>query len=235
MDQRAQDLLRARLREARPHDGFLGEEEGETTAHSEITWVVDPIDGTVNYLYGIPMYAVSVAAVVGDPRRPGAWAPVAGAVINPVTGELFSAHLGGGAWLRVRDGAPQRLAVPEPAADLGQALAGTGFGYAAHRRAWQTRVLLEVIPSIRDIRRLGSAALDICAVATGTLDCYFERGLNPWDLAAAWLVLSEAGGVFTGLAGAPPDDSMVVGAAPALHAQLEPIVRAAAANAGSEA
>jgi myo-inositol-1(or 4)-monophosphatase len=235
MDQRAQDLLRARLREARPHDGFLGEEEGETTAHSEITWVVDPIDGTVNYLYGIPLYAVSVAAVVGDPRRPGAWAPVAGAVINPVTGELFSAHLGGGAWLRVRDGAPQRLAVPEPAADLGQALAGTGFGYAAHRRAWQTRVLLEVIPSIRDIRRLGSAALDICAVATGTLDCYFERGLNPWDLAAAWLVLSEAGGVFTGLAGAPPDNSMVVGAAPALHAQLEPIVRAAAANAGSEA
>jgi myo-inositol-1(or 4)-monophosphatase len=96
-------------------------------------------------------------------------------------------------------------------------------------------VLLEVIPSIRDIRRLGSAALDICAVATGTLDCYFERGLNPWDLAAAWLVLSEAGGVFTGLAGAPPDDSMVVGAAPALHAQLESIVRAAAANAGSEA
>jgi myo-inositol-1(or 4)-monophosphatase len=234
MDQRAQDLLRARILEARPHDGFFGEEEGGTATRSEITWVVDPIDGTVNYLYGIPAYAVSVAAAVGDPRRPGAWAPVAGAVVNPVTGELYRAHLDGGAWLEVRGGAPRRLVVPDPSPDLGQALAGTGFGYAADRRAWQTRVLLEVIPSIRDIRRFGSAALDICAVATGTLDCYFERGLNPWDLAAAWVVLAEAGGVLSGLAGGPPDDVMVVGAAPPLHEQLERVVRAAAAEAGSE-
>jgi myo-inositol-1(or 4)-monophosphatase len=235
MDQRAQDLLRARIHEARPQDGFFGEEEGGTAARSEITWVVDPIDGPVNYLYGIPAYAVSVAAVVGDPRRAGQWAPVAGAVVNPVTGELFRAHLGGGAWLAVHGGVPRRLAVPDPAPDLAQALAGTGFGYEAERRAWQTRLLLSVIPHIRDIRRFGSAALDICAVATGTLDCYFERGLNPWDLAAAWLVLAEAGGVFTGLAGGPPDGSMVVAAAPVLHAQLEPLVRAAAQQAGAEA
>jgi myo-inositol-1(or 4)-monophosphatase len=234
MDQRAQDLLRSRIHEARPQDGFLGEEEGGAAARSEITWVVDPIDGTVNYLYGIPAYAVSVAAVVGDPGRPGAWAPVAGAVVNPVTRELFRARLGGGAWLRVGEGDARRLAVPDPAPDLSQALAGTGFGYAAQRREWQTRVLLEVIPRVRDIRRFGSAALDICAVATGTLDCYFERGLNPWDLAAAWLVLSEAGGVFGGLDGEPPGTPMVVGAPVSLFAQLEPLVRAAAARAGSE-
>jgi myo-inositol-1(or 4)-monophosphatase len=234
MDQQAEQMLRQRITAARPHDAIVGEEAAAKDGESGVTWLIDPIDGTVNYLYGIPAYAVSVAAAVGDPRRPGAWAPVAGAVVNPVTGELYRAHLDGGAWLEVRGGAPRRLVVPDPSPDLGQALAGTGFGYAADRRAWQTRVLLEVIPSIRDIRRFGSAALDICAVATGTLDCYFERGLNPWDLAAAWVVLAEAGGVLSGLAGGPPDDVMVVGAAPPLHEQLERVVRAAAAEAGSE-
>jgi myo-inositol-1(or 4)-monophosphatase len=233
MDQRAQDLLRTRLQAARPHDGFLGEEEGGTSARSEITWVVDPIDGTVNYLYGIPSYAVSVAAAVGDPSVPGRWRPVAGAVVNPVTGEAFHARLGGGAWLRVGDGPDLPVTVGEPP-QMSQALAGTGFGYDARRRAWQTRVLSGVITHVRDIRRIGSAALDICAVAAGTLDCYFERGLNPWDLAAAWLVLTEAGGVFTGLAGGPPSTAMVVGAAPELHRALEAVVRAAAEAAGGE-
>ncbi|QGN57523.1 inositol monophosphatase family protein [Nostocoides sp. HKS02] len=233
MDQRAQDLLRTRLQAARPHDGFLGEEEGGTSTRSEITWVVDPIDGTVNYLYGIPSYAVSVAAVVGDPSQPGAWRPVAGAVVNPVTAQAFHARLGGGAWLRVGDGPDTQLALADPP-QLSQALAGTGFGYDARRRAWQTRVLAGVITQVRDVRRIGSAALDICAVAAGTLDCYFERGLNPWDLAAAWLVLTEAGGRFTGLAGGPPDTAMVVGAAPTLHVALEAVVRAAAEAAGDE-
>jgi myo-inositol-1(or 4)-monophosphatase len=236
MDQRSQDLLRTRLHGLRPQDGFLGEEEGGATARSEITWVVDPIDGTVNYLYGIPSYAVSVAAAVGDPARPGAWAPVAGAVVNPVTGEVFHAHVGGGAWLERPGVARRRLEVGEPP-ELAHALAGTGFGYDADRRLWQARMLLGVVPAIRDIRRIGSAALDICAVASGTLDCYFERGLNPWDLAAAWLVLTEAGGRFTGLRGGPPDGSMVIGAAPRLHAELEALVRAAAhqADAGHAA
>ena len=234
MDQRAQDLLRSRLHAARPQDGFLGEEEGGTAATSSITWVVDPIDGTVNYLYGIPAYAVSVAAAVGDPSQPGRWRPVAGAVVNPVTGEVFHARLGGGAWRSVDGGADVRLTLGEPP-KLAQALAGTGFGYDARRRRWQTRLLSEVIGQVRDIRRIGSAALDICAVAAGTLDCYFERGLNPWDLAAAWLVLTEAGGRFTGLDGAPPDGQMVVGAAPALHAALESVVRAAAGAVGEEA
>lgn len=233
MDQRAQDLLRSRLQEARPGDGFLGEEEGGTDRESEITWVVDPIDGTVNYLYAIPSYAVSVAAVVGDPTTPGAWRPVAGAVVNPVTGELFHARLGGGAWLRCGEQEPRALVIGEPPS-LGHALAGTGFGYDTRRRLWQATMLVEVLPHLRDIRRIGSAALDICAVAAGTLDCYFERGLNPWDMAAAWLVLTEAGAVFTGLEGGAPDQWMVVGAAPGLHPQLEAIVRRAADAAGDE-
>lgn len=233
MDQRAQDLLRSRLQAARPGDGFLGEEEGGTVRRSEITWVVDPIDGTVNYLYAIPSYAVSVAAVVGDPTQPGAWRPVAAAVVNPVTGELFHARLGGGAWLRRGERDSQPLLIGEPPR-LGHALAGTGFGYDTRRRLWQATMLVEVLPHLRDIRRIGSAALDICAVALGSLDCYFERGLNAWDMAAAWLVLTEAGGSFTGLGGAAPDPWMVVGAAPGLHAELEPLVRRAAEAAGEE-
>lgn len=233
MDQRAQDLLRRRLQEARPRDGFLGEEEGGTDGRSEITWVVDPIDGTVNYLYNIPSYAVSVAAVVGDPTTPGAWRPVAGAVVNPVTGELFRARTGGGARL---DGgrSPRPLVLAEPPA-LGHALVGTGFGYDTVRRQWQATVLLDVLPQVRDIRRIGSAALDICAVAAGSLDGYFERGLNPWDMAAAWLVLVEAGGVFSGLGGEPPSDRMVVAAAPTLHTALHDVVLRAVDRAGVDA
>ena len=233
MDQRAQDLLRSRLQAARPGDGFLGEEEGGTVGRSEITWVVDPIDGTVNYLYRIPSYAVSVAAVVGDPTVPGAWRPVAGAVVNPVTGELFHARLGGGARLRRGEQDGQLLVIGEPPT-LGHALAGTGFGYDTGRRRWQATMLVDLLPHLRDIRRIGSAALDICAVAVGTLDCYFERGLNPWDMAAAWLVLTESGGVFTGLDGAAPSQEMVVGAAPGLHTELEALVRRAAEAAGAE-
>ena len=234
MDQRAQDLLRTRLQEARPQDGFLGEEEGGTDGRSEITWVVDPIDGTVNYLYNIPSYAVSVAAVVGDPTTPGAWRPVAGAVVNPVTGELFRARAGGGAWLQGGRAAARRLELADPPA-LGHALVGTGFGYDTARRQWQATVLLDVLPEIRDIRRIGSAALDICALAAGNLDAYFERGLNPWDMAAAWLVLVEAGGVFSGLAGEPPSDRMVVAAAPTLHTALHEVVLRATERAGVDA
>jgi myo-inositol-1(or 4)-monophosphatase len=233
MDQRAQDLLRSRLHDARPQDGFLGEEEGGTDGRSEITWVVDPIDGTVNYLYEIPSYAVSVAAVVGDPTTPGAWRPVAGAVVNPVTGELFRARVGAGARLQGSRAGDRRLGLAEPP-PLSHALVGTGFGYDTLRRQWQATVLLEVLPEIRDIRRIGSAALDICAVAAGSLDGYFERGLNPWDMAAAWLVLTESGGVFSGLDGEPPSDRMVVAAAPTLHTALHEVVLRAAGRAGVE-
>jgi len=233
MDQRAQDLIRERLGTVRPQDGFLGEEEGGASGGSGITWVVDPIDGTVNYLYGIAAYAVSVAAVVGDPTVPGSWTPVAGAVVNPTSGEVFRAHVAGGAWLEVPGAAPRRLQLHD-APPLAQALAGTGFGYDPVRREWQARVLLQVIPHLRDIRRIGSAALDLCAVAAGTLDCYFERGLNPWDLAAAWVVVTEAGGLVTGLAAGPPDNAMVLAAPQALHPELAALVRSAAEAAGDE-
>jgi myo-inositol-1(or 4)-monophosphatase len=244
MDQRAQDLIRARLRTARPDDGFLGEEEGGGAATSPVTWVVDPIDGTVNYLYGIPAYAVSVAAVLGDPTVPGDWEPVAGAVVDPERGMVFHARRGGGAWRATGGEAPERLSLPasqpdnqpdnQPgAAGLGHALVGTGFGYEAPVRLWQSRVLLEVIEHVRDIRRIGSAALDLCHVADGGLDAYFERGLNPWDMAAGQLVVTEAGGVVGGLGGQPPSAQMVVAAAPALFAALEERVAAAVRSVGA--
>ncbi len=230
MDQRAQDLLLRRVRDQRPEDAFLGEEEGGLGGSTGITWVVDPIDGTVNYLYGIPSYAVSVAAVTGDPTTPGAWRPIAGAVYNPISRELYRAHEGGGSW-RVVDGAAAERLVAGDGADLGTALVGTGFGYDADVRAWQARVLLEVVPRVRDIRRIGSAALDICHVADGRLDGYYERGLNAWDMAAAWLVLAEAGGRFEGSDG-PATPDLAIGAGAALMPALREVVTGAIERVG---
>ena len=217
MDQRAQDLIVGLLTRHRPDDGFLGEEEGGThLGRTGVTWVVDPIDGTVNYLYGIPAYAVSVAAVVGDPRVDGAWHPVAGAVINPVTGDAYSAARGEGATRADREGRRVPLAASSVGA-LGQALVATGFGYAADRRAWQAAVLADLLPEVRDIRRMGSAALDLCRVAEGSVDAYYERGLHPWDLAAGWLIVTEAGGTVTGAGGRPPCEDLVIATGNALR------------------
>lgn len=232
MDQASQDLLRARLAQRRPDDAFAGEEEGGRDGTSGITWVVDPIDGTVNYLYGLAAYAVSVAAVLGDPSVPGAWHPVAGAVVNPVSGETFVAALGQGARRRGPDGT-RRLAVAEPES-LGLSLCATGFGYDAGRRAWQGAVLGEVLPQVRDVRRIGSAALDLCRVADGTVDVYYERGLNPWDMAAGWLVATEAGAVVTDLEGGRPTARMTLVGPPAAHAALQEALRAAVRSVGEE-
>ena len=204
MDRAVEDLLRRRLAEARPGDGILGEEEGGRSGTSGLTWVLDPIDGTVNYLYRIPAYAVSVALVTGDPTVPGDWQPVAACVHQPATGDTWTAASGEGAWLGDRQ---LRL---NPVPELSQALIGTGFGYRRQRRTGQARVLTGVLPGVRDIRRIGSAALDLCGVATGTLDAYYERGVNVWDIAAAALVLTEAGGALRGLRGAPAGPEMVV-------------------------
>lgn len=226
MDQRAQDHIVAALTARRPQDGFLGEEEGgHRTGESGITWVVDPIDGTVNYLYSVPAYAVSIAAVTGDPSVPGQWQPIAGAVVNPVSGDIYSAALGQGATRTDRDGRVHPLAVTGET-DLAQALVATGFGYAAGRRAWQAAVVADLIPDIRDIRRMGSAALDLCRVAEGSVDAYYERGLNPWDLAAGWLIVTEAGGTVSGASTGEgrtaypsvfPSENLVVAAGNALH------------------
>ncbi|BCB82454.1 inositol monophosphatase [Phytohabitans flavus] len=195
------------LRVRRPRDSVLGEEYGASGAHGDVRWILDPIDGTVNYLYDLPQYAVSLAAEV-DGRV------VAGVVHNPATGAEWTATLGGGAF---RDG--ERLQ-GSPQTELGQALVGTGFGYDPARRVHQAGVLHGLLGQVRDIRRFGSAALDLCAAAGGQLDAYYEKGLNPWDHAAGGLVAMEAGLVVAGLDGAPPGLDMVVAAPPALFKPL---------------
>jgi myo-inositol-1(or 4)-monophosphatase len=212
-DRETENLIRSLLAEARPDDGFLGEEGGAETGTSGLTWVVDPIDGTVNYLYGIPQWAVSIAVVEGEPD-PLTWRALAGCVTNPVSGEIYTATDAGGAF-----SGNQQLRVVEPDS-LAQSLIGTGFGYDSAVRAEQGVVVAALLPRIRDIRRFGAASLDLCAVATGRLNGYFERGLKPWDHAAAALVVREAGGVVTGLDGAPASDTFLLAAPPELASIL---------------
>ncbi len=213
-DRETEALIRSRLAELRPHDGFFGEESGAETGTSGLTWVVDPIDGTVNFLYGIPHYAVSIAVVEGDPD-PLTWRALAGVVANPASGETFSAQAGRGAFL---DDSPIRVA---PAVELSQALVGTGFSYLADIRSEQSLVLSGLLHRVRDIRRMGAASLDLCAVACGRLDAYFERRLSPWDHAAGALIAREAGARVTGMDGAPPSREFVLAAEPTLAAALE--------------
>ena len=219
IDTAAERYIRAALRQARPQDGVLGEEDGFQPGSSGLTWVVDPVDGTVNLLYGIPSYAVSIAVVTGDPTVPGRWAPVAGCVSAPALRRTYWAGAGLGAWRSEDDGGPARPIAVRPAVPLAVSLVGTGFGYRAERRAAQGRALAVLLPQVRDIRRAGCASLDLCAVACGELDGYFERGLNPWDLAAGALVVTEAGGVVTGLRGGPAGEAMTLaGPAPTVAA-----------------
>ncbi len=227
-DRAAERLIRDRLTAARPGDGFVGEEGGWRPGSSGVVWVVDPIDGTVNYLYGIPAYAVSIAATradastLGTGRTPGpkpnAPGVVAGVVHNPSSGETWTARRGNGAHLNGR-----RVQV-SGCTDLAQALVATGFGYESSRRAGQAEVLRRVLPAVRDIRRIGAAALDLCAVATGRVDAYYERGLQPWDLAAGRLVASEAGAVVAGLHGAAPSGDLVLASGPALFPALHDLL-----------
>lgn len=218
-DQESERLIEDRLLAARPHDGIVGEEGASLAGDSGVTWVVDPIDGTVNYLYNIPNYAVSIAAEI-------AGRTVAGAVVNPSNGEMFSAALGQGATL---DGKPITVS---GATALEQSLVGTGFGYDVNRRAAQAAVLNQVIVKVRDIRRAGAAALDLCSVACGRLDAYYERGPKPWDFAAGGLIVAEAGGRIGGLHGAPPSDQLVISAAPAIFDALHNMLASAGADQG---
>jgi myo-inositol-1(or 4)-monophosphatase len=218
-DREVERLVLETLAAARPDDGLLGEEGGVAESSSGLTWIVDPIDGTVNYLYGIPMYAVSIAVVEGDPD-PQSWTALAGCVFNPASGDLFTASAGGGALLG------DRSIRAAPVDDLAQALVGTGFGYEAAVRAEQGRVLAGMLPRVRDIRRLGAAALDLCFVADGRLDAFFESGLNPWDHAAGVLIAREAGATVRGLTGRAPDSDLVLAAAPGIAEELEGLLRA---------
>lgn len=238
-DQAAEALIRERIAATRPGDRILGEEGGETPGRpgaaggdgdgwegeggkGRVRWIVDPLDGTVNYVYGLPDWAVSVAA-----EEDGA--VVAGAVFVPRRGELFSAALGQGAWLRSGTG-PGGTAVPAVRLScnrdvpLDQALVATGFGYEAGQRLIQAEVLHGVLPRVRDIRRGGSCAVDLCSVASGSVDAFYERGVNLWDIAAGGLIAAEAGAQITGLQGRPAGPSMTLAAPPPLHGELHDLL-----------
>ncbi|MFF9037763.1 inositol monophosphatase family protein [Streptomyces sp. NPDC014892] len=208
MDIASEKLITGLLAERRPNDGVLGEEGASVAGTSGVQWVIDPLDGTVNYLYGLPSWAVSIAARVDGET-------VVGVVHAPVRGETFRAVLGEGAFL---NDSPARVRpAPEPAL----ALVGTGFGYRAERRAKQADVLRELIPHVRDIRRGGSAAIDLCDVAAGRLDAYYERGLNEWDYAAGDVIAREAGALTGGRPGEPLSPDLTIAAPPALFEALQ--------------
>jgi myo-inositol-1(or 4)-monophosphatase len=213
-DRETERLIRDALAAARPDDGFFGEESGAEAGTSGLTWVVDPIDGTVNFLYGIPHYAVSIAVVEGEPD-PLTWTALAAAVVNPASGELFTARAGGGAFL---GGEPIGVA---PGVELSQALVATGFAYDSGERGRQGALVAQLLPSVRDIRRMGTASLDLCFVAAGRLNAYFERTLSPWDHAAGALIAREAGATVKGLGDAAPSRDFILAAHPELAVILE--------------
>lgn len=213
VDTETERLLRNRLAELRPGDPILGEEGGgpADAPADATTWVLDPIDGTVNFVYGIPAYAVSVGVQIDG-------LSVAGAVADVVGGRVYSAASGLGA--HVVDGQGTRPLRCASIDELSMALLGTGFGYARQRRATQAALLARMLPLVRDVRRIGSAALDLCMVAAGRLDAFYEHGLQVWDRAAGALIAAEAGArVFL-----PDDDvngaGLVVAAAPGIADEL---------------
>jgi myo-inositol-1(or 4)-monophosphatase len=208
MDIASEKLITSYLSEARPDDGFLGEEGASTGGSSGVRWVIDPIDGTVNYLYGLPAWAVSIAAEIDGETA-------VGVIGIPARGETFRAVLGEGAYLG------DRRLEGRSAPPMEQALIGTGFGYLSERRAAQAEVLRSLLPRVRDIRRGGSAAIDLCDLACGRLDGYYERGLNAWDFAAGELIAREAGALTGGRPGKSLSGELAVGAPPGLFEPLQ--------------
>ncbi|MDT5020125.1 MAG: monophosphatase [Mycobacterium sp.] len=218
VDTETEQLLRDRLTQLRSGDAVLGEESGgpadpADAAPGTVTWVLDPIDGTVNFVYGIPAYAVSVAAQIDG-------VSVAGAVADVVGGRLYSAAAGLGA--HVTDAEGTRRLRCSAVDDLSLALVGTGFAYSLRRRSVQAQLVSKIVPKVRDVRRMGSAALDLCMVAAGRLDAYYEHGLHVWDSAAGALIAAEAGArLLLPQPGDPQRDAaLVVAAAPGIADQL---------------
>ncbi|MDX6584026.1 MAG: monophosphatase [Solirubrobacterales bacterium] len=209
VDEACERLIVDGIRRARPDDGILSEEGASAAATSGVRWVIDPIDGTTNYLYGHPGYAISIAVEVDGKVA-------AGVVEDPIHRERFAATRGGGA---TRNGAPVRVS---DETELGSALVATGFGYEPAARVAQAQLLARLIGSIRDIRRMGAAAVDLCSVACGRVDAYYERGLNHWDLAAGSLIAAEAGATVDELG-----DGTVIAAPPALFEALGAAIAAA--------
>jgi myo-inositol-1(or 4)-monophosphatase len=216
MDKASEALIRERLLSARPGDAILGEEEGQS-GDGPVRWIVDPLDGTVNYLYGLPDWAVSIAAEADGEI-------VAAAVCVPVRRELFTATAGGGAWLEAAGAAGRQRLACNRAVVLASALVATGFGYPARDRAAQGQVAAAVLPRVRDIRRPGSAAADLCNVAAGRVDAYFEQGVHYWDIAAGGLIAREAGAVTGGLHGRPAGEALTIAAGPELFGPLHDLL-----------
>ena len=210
-DHAAERLIRERLASARPGDGFLGEEGGDDEGTTGLRWVVDPLDGTINFLFRIPQWAVSIACE-------DASGTLAGVIYDPMRDELWSVERDG---LPLLDGRP---VTASSRTDLATALIATGFGYDAETRRGQAEMVARLLPSVRDIRRLGSAALDLAWTAAGRYDAYYERGLNHWDLAAGELLCQRAGLVGRGLRARPPAGTGVLVAPEALAHQLEGFV-----------
>ena len=210
-DLAAESAIRAVLASRRPGDSILAEEGGESKG-GELRWVVDPLDGTINYLFGIPAFAVSVAC--DDPKG-----TVVGVVLDPCRNELFSATRSGAPML---NGEP--IEPPSHAETLGVAMVATGFGYDATLRARQAEALTRVLPRVRDIRRVGAAALDLCWCACGRFDAYYERGLNHWDMAAGGLIASRTGLLVRDLAATEDEPAGTVAAPPGLIDELVALI-----------
>jgi len=217
MDRAAERLIGDALRTERPDDAVVGEEGTDRAGTSGVRWLVDPIDGTTNYTYGHPGFAVSIAAEVDG-------VPTVGVVADPLHRDVFTAVRGAGAR---RNGRPISVTAVD---DLAQALVATGFSYESARRERQAAVLAQVLPRVRDIRRMGAAAVDLCSVACGRVDAFYEKGLQPWDHAAGALIAAEAGALVGDLAGGPASGAFCLAAAPDVFAPLRDLLRRAGAD-----
>jgi myo-inositol-1(or 4)-monophosphatase len=222
MDRASERTIVDGLLAERPDDGVVGEEGSDRAGTTGIRWIIDPIDGTTNYVYGHPGFAVSIAAEWTDAAT-GHAEVVAGVVADPLHQEVFTAVAGGGAR---RNG--EAIAC-SGTTDLRHALVATGFSYEQDRRSRQAAVLTHLLPAVRDIRRMGAASVDLCSVACGRVDAYYEKGLKHWDYAAGALVAREAGALVTDLDGGSPSDAFTLAATPATHAALAELLRAAGA------
>lgn len=211
VDRASEALIVGTIGKERPDDGVLGEEGSQRAGTTGVRWIIDPLDGTTNYLYGFPLYAVSIGVEVDGVME-------AGVVVHPPLAEVFTARRGHGA---LCNGAPIAVSGKD---ELATALVGTGFAYDSDRRQEQAQWLESILPRVRDIRRGGAASLDLCWVACGRLDAFYEAGLAPWDIAAGELIAREAGGRTSDFEGGPPQPGSVIAATPLIASALQHLV-----------
>lgn len=193
VDVACEELLRREIAQARPRDGILGEEGEMTVGTSGLTWVIDPIDGTTNYLYGLPQWGVSVAIVAGPPDNPHAWRPIAGSIYQPDADLQYDAALGLGVQRNGKDLTPLRSGTPGRITELRAALVSVGFHYLPDARSEQAAIAASLAGRVRDLRDHGATSIELCHVAAGEVDGYWEERLAPWDVAAGLLIAAEAG------------------------------------------